>query len=87
MVNEAESKTWWSFLDQNKVSHANWSVADIPASSAALEANASVDGGWSLGQIKQSGEIVRTELRAKDPPAGGGPAVLSRRSSHVVRCL
>ncbi|GAB3641025.1 cellulase family glycosylhydrolase [Spirosoma arcticum] len=76
-VNEAESKTWWAFLDQNKVSHANWSVADIPESSAALEANASVDGGWSLSQIKQSGEIVRTELRAKNPltttppPTGG----------------
>lgn len=71
-VNETETKTWWSFLDQNKVSHANWSVADIPEASAALEANASVDGGWTLSQIKQSGELVRTELRAKDPLAGGG---------------
>ncbi len=66
-VNETETKAWWAFLDQNKVSHANWSVADISESSAALQANASPDGGWSLSQIKQSGQLVRTELRAKNP--------------------
>lgn len=74
-VNEAETKTWWSFLDQNKISHANWSVADIPEASAALEANASENGGWTLSQIKQSGELVRTELRAKDPLAGGSGGI------------
>lgn len=66
-VNETETKAWWAFLDQNKVSHANWSVADISESSAALQANASPDGGWSLSQIKPSGQLVRTELRAKNP--------------------
>ncbi len=76
-VNETETKAWWAFLDQNKVSHANWSVADIGESSAALQANASPDGNWTLSQIKQSGQLVRTELRAKNPltttppPTGG----------------
>lgn len=90
-VNEAESKTWWAFLDQNKVSHANWSVADIPEASAALEANASVDGGWTLAQIKQSGEIVRTELRAKNPlvppPAGLGNGIYRINARHSGKSL
>jgi endoglucanase len=69
-VNEAETRTWWSFLDQNKISHANWSVADIPESSAALIEGASANGGWPTSQIKQSGLLVRGELIAKYP--GGG---------------
>ncbi|HEU5133712.1 MAG TPA: cellulase family glycosylhydrolase [Steroidobacteraceae bacterium] len=73
-VNAAESAAWYAFLDANKVGHANWSVADIGESSAALMPNASPDGGWSTSQIKPSGIIVRNELRAKAPDlsTGGG---------------
>ena len=68
VVNEVESKTWWAFLDQNKVSHANWSVSDIPeASSALIATGASANGGWPLSDIKQSGQLVRNELRSKNP--------------------
>ncbi len=72
-VNAAESAAWYAFLDQNKVSHANWSVADIGESSAALMPNASPDGNWSVSQIKPSGIIVRNELRAKAPDLGTTP--------------
>ncbi|CAA9333236.1 MAG: GH5_2 / GH5 / CBM13 / GH5_35 [uncultured Cytophagales bacterium] len=64
-VDEAETRAWWAFLDQNKVSHANWSVADISESSAALQPGASAYGGWTSSQIKPSGQLVRNELRAK----------------------
>ncbi len=78
-VNAGETATWWAFLDANKISHANWSVADISESSAALNAGASENGGWTLSQIKQSGQLVRTECIAKapdlstttPPPTGG----------------
>ena len=66
-VSETESRNWWTFLDNNRVGHANWSVADISESSAALVAGASANGGWTTSQIKQSGQIVRNELRAKAP--------------------
>lgn len=72
-VNANESRAWWSFLDQNRVGHANWSVADISESSAALAAGASPDGGWALNQIKPSGILVRDELRAKAPDLGTTP--------------
>lgn len=70
-VNAAETQTWWNFLDQNKVSYANWSVADIPESSAALVAGASPNGGWTTSQIKESGQLVRNMLRAKAPDLSG----------------
>ncbi|MFD2573731.1 cellulase family glycosylhydrolase [Spirosoma soli] len=71
-VNEVETRAWWAFLDKNKIGHANWSVADIGESSAALVrsgngVNVSADGGWPLSQIKQSGQLVRNELRSKSP--------------------
>jgi len=64
-VDEKETRKWWEFLDRNSISHLNWSVADIRESSAALMPGASPDGGWSLEQIKPSGQLVRSELRAK----------------------
>ncbi len=64
-VNEAATREWWAFLDKNYISHLNWSVADIPESSAALFAGASPEGGWTLSQIKPSGLLVRDELRAR----------------------
>lgn len=72
-VNPGETRTWWDFLDRNFIGHANWSVADISESSAALTAGASPNGGWSLSQIKQSGQLVRAELIAKAPNLSGGP--------------
>ena len=65
VVNEAATREWWKFLDKHFISHLNWSVADIPESSAALNKDASPDGGWALSQIKPSGRLVREELRAK----------------------
>jgi endoglucanase len=64
-VNEAATREWWAFLDKNFISHLNWSVADIPESSAALKAGASPEGGWAVSQIKPSGLLVREELRAR----------------------
>ncbi len=86
-VNAPETNLWWDFLDANMVGHANWSLADIPESSAVLIAGASVDGGWSTSQIKPSGQLVRNELRARAPdlsvaaPVAAGTYSLRNRSS------
>jgi endoglucanase len=66
-VNATATREWWAFLDANRISHANWSVADIGESSAALYSGASVNGGWTLSQIKPSGQLVRSECIAKAP--------------------
>jgi len=64
-VNAAATREWWKFLDENSISHLNWSVSDIRESSSALLPGASPDGGWTTSQIKPSGLLVREELRAK----------------------
>jgi len=62
-----ESKAWWKFLDDNKISWVNWSVADKVEATAALKPGASPNGGWSESQITPSGKLVRGELQSKNP--------------------
>jgi len=62
-----ESKAWWKFLDDNKISWANWSIADKVEGTAALKPGASPTGGWTESQITPSGKLVREELQSKNP--------------------
>ncbi|ALJ01419.1 glycoside hydrolase [Rufibacter tibetensis] len=62
-----ETKAWWKFLDDNKISWANWSLADKQEGTAALKPGASPSGRWPESQITPSGMLVRTELIAKNP--------------------
>ncbi len=63
-VNEAQ--TWWNFLEQNKISWCNWSIADKEELSAALKPGASGSGGWAEDQLTVSGKMVRDEIRTKN---------------------
>lgn len=61
-VYTAESDTWLSFLDSNKISHVNWSLSDKDESSAALNPGASTTGGWPDSDLSTSGTYVRNKL-------------------------
>lgn len=63
----AESNAWWQFLDQNKISWCNWSIADKEENAAALLPGASTLGGWTDNDLTQSGKMVRAEIRSKNP--------------------
>ena len=69
-VDEAESRTWWNFLDANNISWCNWSIADKEESSAAVKPGASGNGQWPLSMLTQSGQFVREEIRSKNPEYG-----------------
>lgn len=69
-VDEAESRTWWNFLDANNISWCNWSIADKEESSAAVKPGASGNGEWPLSMLTQSGQFVREEIRSKNPEYG-----------------
>ena len=62
-----ETKAWWDFLDNNKISWCNWSIADKEENSAALLPEASTLGGWEESEITPSGRMIRSELKAKNP--------------------
>jgi len=65
-VNKEETLTWWKFLDDNKLSWCNWSVADKKESSAVLKPGASATGGWTDNQLTESGQFVRQQIREKN---------------------
>jgi len=81
-VFEDESTVWLNWLDQRKISWANWSIMDKDEASAALVGGASKTGGWSNSNLTQSGRYVRNRLNSyedvfaeasTDP--GGDPVV------------
>ncbi|TPN84549.1 glycoside hydrolase family 5 protein [Aquimarina algicola] len=66
-LDKDEALVWWNFLDQNKISWCNWSIADKQETASALEPGASGTGDWSENQITESGKMVRNEIKTKNP--------------------
>lgn len=64
-VNVGESNNWWSFLDQNKISYCNWSLADKVEAASALQPNASINGNWTTSDLTTSGTLVRNYYKSK----------------------
>ena len=58
--------TWWKFMDDNKITHCNWSLADKKESASILLPGAGTDGGWTNDELTPSGKMVRDEIRAKN---------------------
>ncbi len=60
--NAAESKTWWDFLNANKIGYCNWSVADKAETASIMKPGSSSTGGWALTNLTESGKLVRENL-------------------------
>ncbi|MCB9496620.1 MAG: cellulase family glycosylhydrolase [Fibrobacteria bacterium] len=59
-INTGNSATWMSFLDQNGVSSANWSLNDKNETCSALLPGAANTGGWDVNtELTASGKWVR----------------------------
>jgi len=65
-VNQSETNLWFSFMDENKLSWCNWSVADKIEASASLVSGAPDTGGWLLNQLTTSGLYIRSEMKDKN---------------------
>ncbi len=64
-LDEAETQLWWKWLDEHKVSSANWSVAALGETSAAFQPGASATGPWPDSMLKPSGILVRDYIRSQ----------------------
>lgn len=64
-VNASASNAWWSYLDQNKISYCNWSIADKVEAASALQPNASINGNWTTSDLTTSGTLVRNYYKSK----------------------
>lgn len=58
-----EASAWISFMAENNISWVNWSLSDMPESSAALLPGASYTGGWPMDTLSESGTFVYIQLR------------------------
>merc|ERR1719330_2316396 len=71
------TNTWLNFLHGHNIGDANWAVADKNEACAALVPGASSNGGWSDGQLTESGRYMRASIRgggspSPSPSPGGG---------------
>jgi endoglucanase len=57
-----ESQTWMNFLNQNKISWANWSLFDKNETASALVPGSSTTGAWTDASLTQSGAWVKQKL-------------------------
>lgn len=73
-VDMEETRRWWDFMEQRKISYLNWSIADKDESSAALLPGAAANGGWADSMISPSGKFVRQQIRTMNAPAAAPAA-------------
>jgi hypothetical protein len=52
------------FMETNKLSWCNWSIADKVETASALKPGASGRGGWPASVLTRSGTIIREKIRA-----------------------
>ncbi|MBL3657454.1 cellulase family glycosylhydrolase [Fulvivirga sediminis] len=71
-VNESESNAWMNFLEDNNISHCNWSVHDKQEGASILRPGASSNGGWSSNDLTASGKFVRNIIKNWESNLGGG---------------
>lgn len=62
-LDEAETNTWWNFLESNKISWCNWSIADKTETASALKSGASATGGWTNNDLTESGILVKNKIK------------------------
>lgn len=65
-----ETTTWLNFLRENGISNANWGIYDKAEAWAIVQPGKSPGGGWTDGDLTNSGKFVREYFIQQ---AGGGP--------------
>ncbi|GAA5024998.1 hypothetical protein GCM10011506_09110 [Marivirga lumbricoides] len=71
-VAQSSTQEWVSFMEENDLSNANWSVNDKVEGASVLKPGASVNGGWSDGMLTESGLLVREITRNWENGSNGG---------------
>lgn len=63
ILDEAETRLWWAFMETHGLSQLNWSIIDKDETSAALVPGTPGDGAWTDDDLSPSGRLVRDYLR------------------------
>lgn len=62
-VDVTSTNAWMNFLQENDITHANWSITDKNEGAAALVPGASASGGWSSNMLTASGSKVKSIIQ------------------------
>jgi len=62
-INKQEWQSWLNWMSENSISWAAWSIADKNESCSMIKNASSPVSGWTDSDLKEWGQIVRTELR------------------------
>ena len=63
--NSGNTQSWWDFMDQNKISHCNWSICNKNETASILTPGTTALNNWSTSQLTTSGQLVRNHLKAR----------------------
>jgi aryl-phospho-beta-D-glucosidase BglC (GH1 family) len=82
-----ETQAWFDFMEEHHISDSNWGVSDKEESCSALRPGASGSGGWSEGEITESGSFVRNDIREYNSvePLASGTKSLSATSKVLMK--
>ncbi len=56
-------KTWFDWMEKNKLSWTNWNITDKQETTALLMSGAPVNGAWTEEQLTPAGQYIREKLR------------------------
>jgi endoglucanase len=66
-ISYTELETWFEYMDKNKISWCNWSVADKKETASVLKPKADRKGGWPENKITESGLLIREKICDRNP--------------------
>jgi endoglucanase len=61
-IDLAEADRWMAFMDKHKLSWANWSLFDKNESASALKPGSNPRGGWTDGDLTESGAYIKRKM-------------------------
>merc|ERR1711924_182363 len=81
----SETNTWLDFLRQNSISNSMWGVYDNDSEAwAIVHKGASSHGGWSLGDLTDTGRFARDYFRKEN--SGVAASLISVNQSSQFSC-
>jgi len=59
---------WMSWMEEHKLSWANWNITDKQETTAILAPGAPISGNWTQNQLTPAGDYIRQQLRKRNIP-------------------
>lgn len=83
-VNTSSSNEWYTWIENNNLSHCNWSVSNKNEGASILKSSVSnTTGGWSASDYTTSGTFVKAYLNAHCPNYGTSSPTITKDVEDV----